>query len=72
MPWPCSYICDTIIEHVLSLLLQEGHVDVCGESGVAVVGDELLPEPEELEGEVDGAGGRQGAEHGLEDIGLHK
>ena len=45
---------------------------MCGESGVAVVGDELLPEPKELEGEVDGAGGRQGAEHGLEDIGLHK
>ena len=38
---------------------------MCGESLVAVVGDEALPEPEELEGEIDGAGGRQGAEHRL-------
>ena len=36
-----------------------------GESLVAVVSDETLPEPEELEGEVDGTGGRQGAEHRL-------
>ena len=45
---------------------------MCGESVIAVVSDESLPEPEELEGEVDSAGGRQGAEHRLEDIGLHK
>ena len=53
------YICDTIIDHVGPSLLQEGHVDMCRESWVAVVSDELLPEPEELEGEVNGAGGRQ-------------
>ena len=45
---------------------------MCGESCVAVVSDEPLPQPEELEGEVDGAGGRQGTEHCLEHIGLHK
>ena len=64
-----------ILNYVLlppaSLLIEEeGEVDHGGEPGVGAVHDVVVPEPREVEGEVDGAADGDGAEEVVEDVAL--